>query len=115
LQLALPRHIEGPVDGAHREDQRESVTQVVVDGDRLDLTLQIQPVDVTGVELGTETICLCTHRAGEAGSAPGPRKAGVIVHLPCEIQRTAGLMALDDQGVESRSCGIDRRCVAGGT
>ena len=114
-QLTFPGHAEGPVDCAHREDQRGSVTQVVVDGDRLDLTFQIEPVDVAGVELGAETVCLCAHRAGEAGTAHGHRKAGVIVHLPRGHQGTAGQMALDDQGVESCPCGIDRRGVAGGT
>jgi hypothetical protein len=107
-------HVEGRVI-SHREDQRGSVTQVVVDGDRLDLTFQIEPVDVAGVELGAETVSLCAHRAGKAGTAHGHRKTGVIVHLPRGHQRTAGQMALDDQGVESCPCRIDRRGVTSGT
>ena len=91
------------------------MTQVVVDGDRLDLTFQVEPADVAGVELGAETVSLCAHRAGKAGTAHGHTKAGVIVYLPRVHQGTAGQRALDDQGVESCPCGIDRRSVAGGT
>ena len=89
--------------------------EVVVDGDRLDVAFQFKPVDVTGVELGAETVCLCAHRAGQAWSAHGPREAGVIVHLARGHQGTARQVALDDKGVESRSCGIYRRGVARGT
>jgi hypothetical protein len=66
------------------------MTQVLVDRDRLDLTVEIEPVDVACVELGAESVCLCAHRGCEAGSAHGLRKAGVIVHLSRGHQGTAG-------------------------
>ena len=53
------------------------------------------------VNFGAETLCLCAHRAGEVGCAPGLRKAGVIVHLGRGRQGTAGQMALDDHDIES--------------
>jgi hypothetical protein len=72
------------------------MAQFLVDRDRLDLTVQIERVDLAGLKLGAETACLCAHRAGEDGSAHGRRNARIVVHLSRGHQRTTGQMALDD-------------------
>ncbi|EMF27163.1 sugar ABC transporter ATPase [Streptomyces gancidicus BKS 13-15] len=83
--------------------------------DGLDLTGQVDGHDVVRDELGAEALRLGPHVVHELRAHDAVLETGEVLHLGGVHQRTAGGdSALEHEGLQRRTGGVERRRVAGG-
>ena len=103
--------------GAHREDDRARLVDVVADADLVDAAGLVGELDAGGLVgdvARAEVLGLVAHLLHQLGAHDAAAgKPGVVLDLGRLLQQAAPEEALDDERLEVRARGVQRRRVAG--
>ena len=113
-ELLLAGHAELLVLGAHREDDRAGLVLLVVDPHRVRLALgaRLDLGDVVGDEARAEALRLVAELLHHLRPHDPLGVAGVVLDVGRLLEQPAPEEALDDERVQVRAGGVERRGVA---
>src|SRR6185437_14827294 len=100
---------------ARRDDHRAGAVLLVADVHAQRLLGEIDPGDVVGHELRAETLRLGAHRLHELRAEDAVAEAGIVLDVGGDHQLAAVGEALEDERLQVRARGVERRRVAGRT